>query len=502
MLHRLHSATFADTEMFNLKNITALKVLMIVSELLLASFVAQWLYSQYGSEKDILRKSLYQQFIKSKDQAMDSMLVQNLIDPILKDKKGFKVHLEINDGDSATGNGLFKEDRIEKIMLSHDGKNTIAERDSLPPQFDMMKLRHRSDSTKDLLVHGVKLIFKEMTSGDGDSIDKTFYYKTDTVLLKKLFDENLARNGLKLQMQWVSGNDTVSGKNNSAIYFESSLDPGAPGAAFSHYNLYLFEKLTPQFLFALVLLLFTTAAFFISYKSVKKQMELSALKNDFISNISHELKTPVTTVKVAIEALQDFDLKNNTQKAEEYINIAALEMNRLDLLVSNVLTTSMLEDGVLLLNIEIMDLVKVADETINSFRLRLSSQKVNVRFEKPQEIFLVNLDKLHVQGVLLNLLDNSLKYAGPDPEILVAIQNSADKITLSVSDNGPGIPQEYINKIFEKFFRVPTGNRHNIKGYGLGLSYASLIMDKHHGSITVKNNVGTGSTFTLIFPKA
>lgn len=231
-------------------------------------------------------------------------------------------------------------------------------------------------------------------------------------------------------------------------------------------------------------------------------MELNIIRNEFVANISHELKTPVATVKVALEALQTFDLKNEPVKADEYIRIAQAEMNRLDMLVQNVLTSS-IYDGASngFMQPERVSLKSIINEVTQSMQIRFQQMNAQLTVDAEGFDFNINADRLHVHGVLINLIDNSLKYVESSPKIAVKLWEENSRVILTVSDNGIGIPDEYISKVFDKFFRVPTQNRHNVKGYGLGLSYAAMVMKQHKGTIGVENLKEGGCRFTLSFPK-
>jgi two-component system phosphate regulon sensor histidine kinase PhoR len=250
------------------------------------------------------------------------------------------------------------------------------------------------------------------------------------------------------------------------------------------------------------LLLFTGAAFFFTYRSLKKMETLNNLRNEFISNISHELKTPVSTVSVALEALKNYIITKDSSKFSEYLEISGKEMKRLDQLISQVLNTSRLEDNNQFIQKEETDLAALTKDVMNSMQVRFSQQDANVKLICEKEAIVLNLDILHIQGVLINLLDNSLKYAVEKPEIDIRIEEKSSNVFLKISDNGPGIPKEYQSKVFDKFFRVPTGDMHNVKGYGLGLSFADLVMKQHSGSISVRNQKEKGCEFILVFPRS
>lgn len=480
---------------------------MLVSQLLLTVFVVQWLVAQYHGEKEELKKSLYREFMDSKQQVMDSLIVTNIIEPLWKDggARPFESFEERTDSlhRKLITHTISKIPPIGKKMeYSVITENIRGIGDSGKYVEQMIELRDSGETRNDVLMHGVKLFVKRMQGLPGsDSVRTSILYNADTLLFKKIVAENFKKDGFPFNLMWENvNNDSFSLKKN-AIYLKGDLFERTYGLEVGNYRYYLLKKVWPQFLFAMILLFVTGAAFFIAHRSIKKQMQLNVLKNDFISNISHELKTPVSTVKVALEALQNFDMKNDVQKTDEYLSMAEQEMNRLDMLINKVLNTTMLEDGDHLLNRERTDLKLLVEEVLRSMRLRMEQCDAVVTFDARDEASFLMIDKLHIQGVLINLIDNSLKYATAKPEIKIALIRSADKTSLTVTDNGPGINMEYLEKIFDKFFRVPSNNLHNVKGYGLGLSYAAMVMKKHNGSIDVKNNVNGGCTFTLTFPE-
>jgi len=215
--------------------------------------------------------------------------------------------------------------------------------------------------------------------------------------------------------------------------------------------------------------------------------------------MSHELKTPIATVKLALEALNNFNVIENPEKGREYLSMVTSEMNRLELLATRVLNTNLLESGKVYLQKESYDLKSLVEEVIRSIQLRLQQHGARISFESNGENFVVPMDKLHMQGVLVNLIDNSLKYGIAPVNMTVKLVQSNGAVQLVFADNGPGIPEEYKEKVFEKFFRVPTGNLHNTRGYGLGLNYVAQVVRQHNGSINVSNIAGGGCVFTLTF---
>jgi signal transduction histidine kinase len=264
---------------------------------------------------------------------------------------------------------------------------------------------------------------------------------------------------------------------------------------------YLLREIMPQILFSGVLTLITLGAFVVMYRSLRSQQRLMELKNDFISNMTHELKTPIATVSVALEALKNFKGIDNPKLTSEYLDIARLELNRLSMLTEKVLTTSLFDERGVSLDVAPVAIDEITDGVLNSMKLVLEKAGATHTLEKHGDDFVVEGSAVHLTNVIYNLVDNALKYSPEKPEIAVKLADLGTSVSLAVSDKGLGIPPEFQSKIFERFFRMPTGDVHNIKGYGLGLSYVDQVVKKHGGTITVTSAPGKGSTFTAVLPK-
>jgi len=263
---------------------------------------------------------------------------------------------------------------------------------------------------------------------------------------------------------------------------------------------FILKQILLPIIFSILLLGITLLSFVLLYRTLIKQKRLAELKNDFISNITHELKTPIATVGVAIEALKNFNAIHDQQKTQEYLDISQNELQRLNLLVDKVLKLSIFEKKEIELKKEVFDLKQLSEEVMNSMKLQFEKYGAKLNFITEGDNFSIDADKLHITSVIYNLLDNALKYSKENPEIEVKLKSHKQHVALSVQDNGIGIPPEYKGKVFEKFFRVPTGDKHNIKGYGLGLSYVSEIARQHIGFIEVESEPGKGSIFTVHIP--
>ena len=264
---------------------------------------------------------------------------------------------------------------------------------------------------------------------------------------------------------------------------------------------YVIRQITMPILFSIVLLGITVLSFVLLYRNLLKQQRLAELKNEFISNITHELKTPIATVGVAIEALKNFNAISDPDRTREYLDISSNELQRLNLLVDKVLKLSMFEKKEIELKYESFNLTELVEEVITSLRLQLEKNNVEISAAYSGDLSIQG-DRLHLQSVIFNLVDNAIKYAKKDPVISINLEEKGDRVVLRFVDNGIGIPPEYRKKIFEKFFRILHGDTHDAKGYGLGLSYTAHVVRKHGGTIEVISEPGSGSTFIIELPKS
>jgi two-component system phosphate regulon sensor histidine kinase PhoR len=325
--------------------------------------------------------------------------------------------------------------------------------------------------------------------------------KTDTVY--RAFRKQLTKSGKALKFT-VSRDSVI--RPDSLLAKKMLLSSAQPGgsnfvAEFPEYRKYIFSKITTQILFSVFLLALTGLAFGFIYRSLQQQNRLNAIKNDLISNVTHELKTPLATVSVALEALQNFGGSANPELSREYLEISRNELDRLSLMVDNILKSSVLEQQSVELALEQLDFAAVTEQVYQVWKPRFESEKAEILLEIAGKNFTVAADRTHMTNVLNNLIDNALKYGGASPVVKLQLSENAEQVSISISDNGIGIPKEYRSQVFEKFFRVPTGDRHNVKGYGLGLNYVKNIVRLHGGQVQLESTVDAGSRFTVMLKK-
>lgn len=273
-------------------------------------------------------------------------------------------------------------------------------------------------------------------------------------------------------------------------------------ASFPNVSRFLLGQITPQILFSIFLTGMTSIAFLVMYRSMRTQRQLVQLKNDFISNITHELKTPLATVSVALEAVKNFQAKNNPQLTAEYLDIAQSELNRLGGMTDKIMENSILESEGAQLPRAAFDFDEMLQQVLASMKPVFERRSATVQYIKDGSDFILDGVAINLSYMVYNFLDNALKYSPQKPNIEVTLKRNDASLVLKVRDEGVGIDQDYQKKIFEKFFRVPTGNVHNTKGYGLGLSYVANVVKSHRGNIEVESEPGKGSTFIVTLPRS
>jgi len=218
---------------------------------------------------------------------------------------------------------------------------------------------------------------------------------------------------------------------------------------------------------------------------IRRQKQLAEIKNDLISNITHEFKTPITTISTALEAIQHFGAIKDPEKTQKYLSISDKQLKKLHLMVEKLLETATLDSEKLLLKKEETDLVDFIDK-ITQKQQTLSADK-ELSFRSNIDSSTMNIDPFHFENAITNLIDNALKYGGDTVE--VNVNKVLETIEISVSDNGNGIDKSQRDKIFDKFYRIPKGNTHDVKGFGIGLYYTKKIIEKHNGTIELVPNM-------------
>lgn len=233
---------------------------------------------------------------------------------------------------------------------------------------------------------------------------------------------------------------------------------------------------------------------------ILKQKKLSNIKNDFINNMTHELKTPISTISLASQMLRDNTVTNTPKTIEHISGIIFQESKRLTTQVEKVLQMAVFNEGNLKLKFKEVNINALITSVVLNFELRVKSKNGELTSELKAEPSIIKGDEVHITNVLFNLLDNAVKYSKDEPKIIISSELKDEYLVVSVKDHGIGIHNEHVGQIFERFYRVPTGNVHDVKGFGLGLSYVKKIMDAHNGKIKVESAINKGTKFMIYFP--
>lgn len=485
------------------------RLLMVATVLLIIAFQAYWLRKLYQEENSNFKKST---------------------DLIFRESM-YRLQTQRLGGDSLTFKGLppdnlFMTDLITTVReIGKENIDTTKSSINISVKTSAEKRGHDSD----LSIRRDTMIYVNSHREDLPPMQAVKFLENnkklnDTIPVKRIdsmYTALLAKEGIHVSFRIVKTNAVanVSVKDNDEKVFMVKIDKEPSknfstkkvpvgllsstfySAEFGDVTFYILKKISLQLFLSLFLIGLTILSFVFIYRSLLAQKRLTEIKNEFIGNITHELKTPISTVSVAIEAMKNFDALQNPARTQEYLGIAAQELNRLSLLVDKVLRLSMFETQQVELKYEWFDIKQLFEEVISSMQLQFQKTGARVELNSTGDDFMIMADRMHIVSVVYNLLDNALKYSKANPKVEIDIEATGAEMIFSVKDNGIGIPASYKEKIFDKFFRVPHGDKHNVKGYGLGLSYVAHIIAEHKGSVIAESEEGKGTTFIIKLPK-
>ncbi len=341
----------------------------------------------------------------------------------------------------------------------------------------------------------------------------------DTTLVDSLLKSELMSRGISTRYIWTILTSPVCIYSSDDANYEKFHDsllcsryrvrltddnmfsaPRVLAIYFPHENAYVFRSMWTMLILSVLFIIFILVLFYYSISTIFRQKKLSEIKNDFISNMTHELKTPISTISLACEVLGDDSIEKSKEKTSRYLGMIQDENKRLSILVENVLQSAMLDRGNFRLKPSLINVHDMIRDVISNVNLAVERREGRIgsdlRAVKPE----IEADRTHIQNVIYNLVDNAMKYSPERPDIRIYTVDFSDFLEICVQDNGVGVSRENQKKIFEKLYRVPTGNRHDVKGFGLGLSYVKAIVDKHGGSVWVESEPGKGSRFYVRLP--
>jgi len=242
------------------------------------------------------------------------------------------------------------------------------------------------------------------------------------------------------------------------------------------------------------------AAFYVTVSALLRQKKMSEIKNDFINNMTHEFKTPLATISLAVDALRNQKVIDDKTKMNYFSGIIKEENKRMNKHVETILQAALMDRQEVQLNKQPIYVHALIKDVLDNYALQLSEKNGKVELQLNAKNDLIEADEVHFRNLISNLIDNAVKYSREDLLLKITTHSTAKNLVIRFEDNGIGMSKETVRKIFEKFYRAHTGNIHNVKGFGLGLSYVKTIIDAHHGKIKVDSVQGKGSTFTLELP--
>lgn len=267
----------------------------------------------------------------------------------------------------------------------------------------------------------------------------------------------------------------------------------------------LLRSLWPMVATTAILLLLIALVFSYTLRTLFRQKRLSAIKNDLVNNLTHELKTPISTISLACEALNDPGIPRDPGQVAMLTGMIRDENKRLAMLVENVLLSAMTEEGGMRLRLTDVDMHALLAEVVRNSALQLEKRGGSIAMQPDAELAHVRGDRTYLTSIFYNLIDNAVKYCTVPPVVRITTRSDAQHLVVEVQDNGIGIPRGEQRKIFDRLYRIPTGNVHNVKGFGLGLSYVKSVVERHGGNIRVESSTGgadqqTGSRFIITLP--
>src|SRR5690554_5434723 len=410
--------------------------------------------------------------------------------------------IELNTRDQS----LRPKDQPERVFMSpNQGSSTISK-----TQYDMQQsLSKRYQYERALLD---EVVYKIMNRASNEPIED----RIDFNRLEQYIRYELSYNGLNepFSFQVVNFNNKVvysspgfSTKYRDAIYTQT-LFPNDPPAKLNQLRVYFPTKrnyvyselgfFIPSLIFTFILLI----TFIFTVVSLFRQKRLSEMKNDFINNMTHELKTPVSTISLASQMLRDESILKSPEVFKHVTGVIHDETKRLSFQVEKVLHMSLFDRQRTTLKLKEIDANDLVVSVANTHALKVEKLEGKLDIDLQAENSTIKVDEMHFTNVLFNILDNALKYKRKDvpPELMIRTRNEGNKIVISIEDNGIGMRKEDAKKVFERFYRVHTGNRHDVKGFGLGLAYVKKIVNDLNGTIRADSELGKGTKFIISLP--
>lgn len=361
-------------------------------------------------------------------------------------------------------------------LLSH-GKGFTVDKDRGEQNVQVIKGKKAFDSLKVMKSIGTIIISMEKDSISYKSLDSLLNIQ----FRQKKISPTYTLNHYKKDTLFHQSNSEVEQGNLMEVISKSTYLKPNEAITLQFENPYKdalklsFTGILLSFLLSIAII----SCLFYLLKIIKDQKQLAEVKNDLISNITHEFKTPISTIAVAIESIRDFKGIDDKNRTKNYLNISSEQLGKLNTMVEKLLETATLDSDQLQLHKEPQDIVALLNDAVQEMRMRATDEII--KFESSDEIIMTTIDGFHIENAINNILDNALKYGGIEIEVSIYQKNS--QVIIDIIDNGNSLSKNTKDKIFEKFYRVPKGNTHDVKGFGIGLYYSKKIIENHNGTL-------------------
>jgi two-component system phosphate regulon sensor histidine kinase PhoR len=438
---------------------------------------------------------------QQKDAFEEGSQLRNILKNIDESKKKF-TNLDSIDTNSIEGITVFRGFRADSMSKKHDEVHKPVSSEQFKLKIDSLKGVNANVDFKELEF----LTSKVVISINNDSLDLK---EIDSLVNLELGRKNLA---VDYELYFDEGKanskftpdllKTVSDsiqKENSILSTTSKSTFLPKGStlqiSFTNETRTILRRIISGILISTLLILAVISCLFYLLKIIRHQKQLAEVKNDLISNITHEFKTPIATISVALESISNFNVLDDKEKTKKYINMSSQQLDKLNIMVEKLLETASLDSDNLELKKESIDIIELLHTITHRYKIQFPEKEFNTNFKI--ESLICSVDVFHTENAINNILDNAVKYGGQIISIdLIPKDKSLD---ILISDNGNTLTKTNKGRIFEKFYRVPKGNTHDVKGFGIGLYYTKTIIEKHKGSVNVELNKNL-TTFKITLP--
>lgn len=513
----------------NKHNLGIISVLVGLALVALIAIQVYWIRSSIKLKKEEFDHSVIEA-LKTTSYKLEKIATANKIAKKIKLRKqgvritkpgllatsGKDVQVRIFEELSTDSSGVITSKMSQKEFI---GDSIKSQRNFLPYELINPSSTNEESLREELLKAGTEVVndlYDELIS---INVYKDYKPKVDSLMLDTVLHQELKAAGINTEFVY-SISSQLANSNSRANYKDAQKDCDSTGCYYkinlSPSNVYV----TPQYLsvnfpdetnyllntmwamltVSALVIGILIMAFYYTIATISKQKKLSEIKNDFISNMTHEFKTPISTISLAAEMLNDATVSKTQEKQQRFVKMITDENKRLSILVESILQTSILDKGEFKLKVSQIDVHEIINQAIQNTQLLVDQRNGAITKHLDATKSMVVADKVHLTNIIFNLIDNAVKYTKENPDIVISTKDGVHGIEITIKDNGIGITKDNLRKIFDKFFRVPTGNVHNVKGFGLGLSYVKAVVEKHNGTIHVESEIGKGSTFKILMP--